>query len=45
VELLTGLAEKTPMTARGGSPFHEQVTDLRRKLAATLGPPAPERDG
>jgi sulfopyruvate decarboxylase subunit beta len=33
VELLTGLAEKTPMTARGGTPFHEQVEALRRQLA------------
>ena len=32
VELITGLAEKTPMTARGGQPFNVQVEDLRRKL-------------
>ncbi len=32
VELHTGLAEKTPMTARGGAPFHQQVEDLRAKL-------------
>src|SRR6058998_3854426 len=32
VELHTGLAEQTPMTARGGVPFPQQVTDLRAKL-------------
>ncbi|MBI2205182.1 MAG: thiamine pyrophosphate-binding protein [Candidatus Rokubacteria bacterium] len=32
VELITGLAEKTPMTARGGQPFNVQVEDLRKKL-------------
>jgi sulfopyruvate decarboxylase subunit beta len=32
VELHTGLAEQTPMTARGGAPFHQQVEDLRKKL-------------
>ena len=33
VELHTGLAEKTPMTARGTSvPFPKQVEDLRAKL-------------
>lgn len=32
VELHTGLAEKTPMTDRGGRPFHEQVEKLRTKL-------------
>ena len=32
VELHTGLAEQTPMTARGGVPFPEQVTKLRAKL-------------
>jgi sulfopyruvate decarboxylase subunit beta len=32
VELHTGLAEQTPMTARGGVPFPQQVTDLRTKL-------------
>jgi thiamine pyrophosphate-dependent acetolactate synthase large subunit-like protein len=32
VELHTGLAEKTPMTARGGAAFHQQVEDLRAKL-------------
>jgi phosphonopyruvate decarboxylase len=34
VELLTGLAEKTPMTARGGLPFHEQAEKLRTKLVS-----------
>jgi phosphonopyruvate decarboxylase len=33
VELITGLAEKTPMTAPGGQPFHRQVEVLREKLA------------
>lgn len=32
VELYTGLAEKTPMTDRGGRPFHEQTEKLRVKL-------------
>src|SRR5713101_2422317 len=32
VELHTGLAEQTPMTARGGVPFPQQVSDLRAKL-------------
>ena len=32
VELHTGLSEQTPMTARGGVPFPQQVTDLRAKL-------------
>ncbi len=32
VELHTGLAEQTPMTARGGSSFLQQVEDLRAKL-------------
>lgn len=32
VELHTGLAEQTPMTARGGVPFPQQVADLRAKL-------------
>jgi phosphonopyruvate decarboxylase len=31
-ELHTGLAEQTPMTARGGVPFHEQVETLRARL-------------
>ncbi|HEU4371503.1 MAG TPA: thiamine pyrophosphate-dependent enzyme [Methylomirabilota bacterium] len=34
VELHTTLAEQTPMTARGGSPFHEQIGRLRAKLLA-----------
>lgn len=34
VELHTTLAEQTPMTARGGLPFHEQVERLRSRLAA-----------
>jgi phosphonopyruvate decarboxylase len=32
VELHTGLAEQTPMTARGGVPFPEQVERLRVRL-------------
>jgi phosphonopyruvate decarboxylase len=32
VELHTGLAEQTPMTARGGVPFPQQVDELRAKL-------------
>jgi len=32
VELHTGLADKTPMTARGGLPFDRQVETLRTKL-------------
>ena len=35
VELHTTLADQTPMTARGGAPFHEQVERLRGKLLAT----------
>ena len=34
VELHTGLAEKTPMTDRGGVPFPQQVETLRRRLQA-----------
>jgi phosphonopyruvate decarboxylase len=34
VELHTGLADQTPMTARGGTPFPEQVEALRGKLLA-----------
>jgi phosphonopyruvate decarboxylase len=34
VELHTGLADQTPMTARGGPPFPEQVEALRGKLLA-----------
>ena len=33
VDLHTGLAEKTPMTDRGGVPFHQQVETIRRRLA------------
>jgi hypothetical protein len=32
VELHTGLADKTPMTDRGGLPFNQQVENLRKKL-------------
>jgi phosphonopyruvate decarboxylase len=32
VELHTGLADKTPMTDRGGLPLHQQVDNLRQKL-------------
>jgi len=32
VELHTGLADKTPMTDRGGQPFHQQVDSLHQKL-------------
>ena len=32
VELHTGLADQTPMTARGGVPFPQQVENLRAKL-------------
>ena len=32
VELSTGLAEQTPMTAPGGKPFSQQVEELREKL-------------
>jgi len=35
VELHTGLADKTPMTDRGGQPFHQQVESLQRKLHKT----------
>jgi sulfopyruvate decarboxylase subunit beta len=34
VELHTTLADQTPMTARGGAPFHEQMESLRGKLLA-----------
>jgi phosphonopyruvate decarboxylase len=37
VELLTGLAEKTPMTAGGGAPFHQQADALRVKLLRPRG--------
>jgi thiamine pyrophosphate-dependent acetolactate synthase large subunit-like protein len=32
VQLLTGLAESTPMTAGPSTPFHQQVADLRAKV-------------
>ena len=32
VELITGLAGQTPMTARGGQPFNLQAEALRKKL-------------
>jgi len=32
VELHTGLADKTPMTDRGGQPFDQQVDSLHQKL-------------
>jgi thiamine pyrophosphate-dependent acetolactate synthase large subunit-like protein len=32
VELRTGLSAETPMTARGGVPFPQQVEDLRTRL-------------
>ncbi|HEV8586993.1 MAG TPA: thiamine pyrophosphate-dependent enzyme [Methylomirabilota bacterium] len=35
VELHTGLADKTPMTDRGGVPFPEQVERLRERLRAS----------
>jgi hypothetical protein len=31
-ELHTTLADQTPMTARGGAPFHEQMERLRGRL-------------
>ena len=34
VELHTTLADQTPMTARGGTPFPEQIETLRGKLLA-----------
>ncbi len=34
VELWTGLAAETPMTAPGGRPFHEQAAALRAKVLA-----------
>src|SRR5881397_365848 len=33
VELHTGLADKTPMTDRGGQPFHQQIENLCQKLS------------
>ena len=32
VQLITGLAESTPMNSPGGTPFHQQVADLRAKV-------------
>jgi phosphonopyruvate decarboxylase len=32
VELITGITDKTPMTARGGAPLARQIEDLRDKL-------------
>lgn len=32
VQLITGLADKTPMNAPGGAPFHAQVESLRDRL-------------
>jgi phosphonopyruvate decarboxylase len=32
IELVTGLAEQTPMTARGGVPFPQQVDALKARL-------------
>jgi phosphonopyruvate decarboxylase len=34
VELHTTLADQTPMTARGGTPFPEQIATLRERLLA-----------
>lgn len=34
VELYTTLAEQTPMTARGGTPFPQQIEALRERLLA-----------
>ncbi|MGH7374307.1 MAG: thiamine pyrophosphate-dependent enzyme [Candidatus Rokuibacteriota bacterium] len=33
-QLITGLAESTPMTSPPGTPFHQQVVNLREKVAA-----------
>jgi hypothetical protein len=33
-QLITTLADQTPMTAPGGRPFTQQVQDLRTKLLA-----------
>jgi hypothetical protein len=33
IELHTGLAEQTPMTSPGGTPFPKQVEALREKLS------------
>ena len=37
VELATGEAELTPMTAPGGKPFRDQIADLRARLAGRDG--------
>jgi phosphonopyruvate decarboxylase len=37
VQLLTGEAELTPMTAPGGAPFATQVENLRQKLLGIAG--------
>jgi phosphonopyruvate decarboxylase len=37
VELHTSLSDETPMTARGGAPFPQQVDTLRGKLLAARG--------
>jgi phosphonopyruvate decarboxylase len=34
VQLITGLAESTPMTAGPSTPFHQQVAELRAKVGA-----------
>jgi hypothetical protein len=34
VQLITGLAESTPMNSPPGTPFHQQVSDLRAKVTA-----------
>lgn len=34
VQLITGLAESTPMTAGPSTPFHQQVAEVRAKVAA-----------
>jgi phosphonopyruvate decarboxylase len=35
VQLLTGLAESTPMSSPPGTPFHQQVADVRAKVTAS----------
>jgi hypothetical protein len=34
VQLVTGLAESTPMTAGPSTAFHQQVADVRAKVTA-----------
>ena len=41
VELHTGLADQTPMTARGGVPFPQQVESLRVRLVGPARLPRP----